>query len=360
VNNQIRLRAILGVLALMLMAGCSRESNQNQPVTTTTNAGTSSAPPATEVKQRGNALVRVIHAVPAGPSVDVFADDTKVFTGIAYKTTSPYKELSGERHTFRLRPAGQDTAQPLAENSEGLSDGKHYTVIAMADANAKPTLYVYNDDLVPPSSGKAKVRIVHAAADAGEIDVYSKTGDKKLFGGVNALTVTSYSELDPMSGTLEVRPEGSNNAVLTIPNVKFNAGETYTIVLTGKAKGAPKLEAIVIEDKLSGGTSAGITREEYERNKDRYTDEAKRSGRKIGAGANDGWLWTKTRAVLANENDLRDSTINVDVENEVVTLTGSVTNDAQKAKAEKVARGVEGVKNVRNQLAIAVMSPPIK
>jgi hypothetical protein len=163
-----------------------------------------------------------------------------------------------------------------------------------------------------------------------------------------------------MTGTLEVRPEGKNNAVLTIPNVKFNAGETYTIVLTGKVKGMPKLEAIVVEDKLGGGANAGITREEYERNKDRYTEEAKRLGRKIGAGANDGWLWTKTRAVLANENDLRDSTINVDVENEVVTLSGSVGNDAQKAKAEKVARDVEGVKNVRNQLAIAVMSPPIK
>ncbi|CAN5438849.1 hypothetical protein BH20ACI3_BH20ACI3_19200 [soil metagenome] len=185
-NHQFKLRAVLGLLALMLVAACSSESNQNQPVTTTTNAGTSKAPPATEVKQRGNALVRVINAVPAGPSVDVFADDTKVFTGIAYKTTTAYKEVSGERHTFRIRPKGQDTAQPLAENSEGLSYGKHYTVIAMAEANGKPTLYVYDDDLVPPSSGKAKVRVIHASADAGEVEVYAKEGNKKLFGGVNA------------------------------------------------------------------------------------------------------------------------------------------------------------------------------
>jgi osmotically-inducible protein OsmY len=60
-------------------------------------------------------------------------------------------------------------------------------------------------------------------------------------------------------------------------------------------------------------TSAAITREEYEKNKESYRDEAKQLGRKIGAGANDGWLWTKTRAALAAEDDLRDSTINVDV-----------------------------------------------
>lgn len=251
-NNQLRLRAVLALLALLLVTACSSESNQNQPVTTTTNTGTSNAPPAAEVKQRGNALVRVIHAVPGGASVDVFADDAKVFSGIAYKTTSPYKEVSGERHTFRIRPAGQDTAQPLAENSEGLSDGEHYTVVAWAGSDGKPALYIVDDDLVPPSSGKAKLRIIHASADAGEVDVYAKEGNKKLFGGVNALKATSYSEFDPMSGTIEVRPEGKNNAVLTIPNAKFDAGDTYTIVVVGKAKGTPKLEAMIVEDKLVG------------------------------------------------------------------------------------------------------------
>src|SRR5207248_8484611 len=125
------------------------------------------------------------------------------------------------------------------------------------DANGKPTLYVYDDDLVPPSSGKAKVRVIHASADAGEVDIYTKQGNKKLFGGVNALSETSYSEFDPMSATLEVRPEGQNNAVLTIPNAKFQTGNTYTVVITGKAKGTPKLEGMIIEDKLAGPAKSG-------------------------------------------------------------------------------------------------------
>lgn len=91
-NKQLRVYTVLALFALLLVTACSKESNQNQPVTTTTNAGTSNAPPATEVKQRGNALIRVIHAVPGGQAVDLFADEMKVFSGIAYKTTSPYKE----------------------------------------------------------------------------------------------------------------------------------------------------------------------------------------------------------------------------------------------------------------------------
>ena len=95
------------------------------------------------------------------------------------------------------------------------------------------------------------------------------------------------------------------------------------------------------------------TREEYERERDRYNREAKESGRTVGTGANDGWLWVKTRFELATADDLRDSTINVDVDNAVVTLSGTVASAAQKTRAETVAKAVEGVGSVRNQLKVA-------
>ena len=94
------------------------------------------------------------------------------------------------------------------------------------------------------------------------------------------------------------------------------------------------------------------TRAEYEANKERYNREAKESGRKVGTGANDTWLWIKTRFDLAAADDLRDSTINVDVDNDIVTLSGTVASAAQKTKAETVAKAVEGVKGVRNQLKV--------
>ena len=94
------------------------------------------------------------------------------------------------------------------------------------------------------------------------------------------------------------------------------------------------------------------TRSEYEANKERYNREAKESGRKVGTGANDTWLWIKTRFDLAAADDLRDSTINVDVDNDIVTLTGTVASAAQKTRAEAVAKAVEGVKSVRNQLKV--------
>jgi osmotically-inducible protein OsmY len=95
------------------------------------------------------------------------------------------------------------------------------------------------------------------------------------------------------------------------------------------------------------------TRAEYEKNKQTYAEEAKSLGRKIGTGLDDGWLWTKTRFDLAAADDLRDSTINVDVENGIVTLSGTVANREQMAKAEQIAKSVEGVKGVKNLLKVA-------
>jgi hyperosmotically inducible protein len=100
-------------------------------------------------------------------------------------------------------------------------------------------------------------------------------------------------------------------------------------------------------------TGRAPTREEYDRDRDRYAREARESGRTVGSGANDGWLWVKTRFELAAADDLRDSTINVDVDNAVVTLTGTVATAAQKTRAQAVARAVEGVTNVRNNLTVS-------
>ncbi|HEY9403411.1 MAG TPA: BON domain-containing protein [Pyrinomonadaceae bacterium] len=99
--------------------------------------------------------------------------------------------------------------------------------------------------------------------------------------------------------------------------------------------------------------NANISEADYEREKARYSGEAKEAGDTIGSGLKDGWLWTKTKGSLAAVDDLRDSTINVDVENGVITLRGTVANAAQKAAAMKAANGIEGKTSVKDMLKVA-------
>jgi hypothetical protein len=95
-----------------------------------------------------------------------------------------------------------------------------------------------------------------------------------------------------------------------------------------------------------------LAREDFDKDKVLYEKKAKESGSKIGEGANDSWLWVKTNAAFATASNLRDSTINVDVENSVITLRGTVSSQKQKMEAEAVATKIEGAKGVRSYLKI--------
>jgi len=97
-------------------------------------------------------------------------------------------------------------------------------------------------------------------------------------------------------------------------------------------------------------SNTNVSRADYDKNRAEY--EKDRGTSSIGQGVNDSWIWFKTRAALAAADDLRDSTINVDVTNDIVTLKGSVANAAQKAAAEKTAKDIEGVKSVKNELTV--------
>jgi BON domain len=94
------------------------------------------------------------------------------------------------------------------------------------------------------------------------------------------------------------------------------------------------------------------TRDDYKKDETSYREEAKKAGSTIGSGLEDGWIHLKVRTALAAVDDLRDSTINVDVDNNVVTLRGSVANAASKKAAEDAAKKVDGVKSVANKLEV--------
>jgi len=130
------------------------------------------------------------------------------------------------------------------------------------------------------------------------------------------------------------------------------ANQNATANRNGNANANANATATASPVVANTNSNRAPTRAEYEANRERYNREAKESGRRVGTGTNDTWLWVKTRFDLAAADDLRDSTINVDVDNDVVTLSGTVASAAQKTRAETVAKAVEGVKSVRNQLKV--------
>jgi hyperosmotically inducible protein len=74
--------------------------------------------------------------------------------------------------------------------------------------------------------------------------------------------------------------------------------------------------------------------------------------RTMGEYTDDKILHTKVWAALTEDKTAEASEINLEVYKGVVQLNGFVDNEKEKAQAEAVAKAVEGVKGVENNLAI--------
>jgi osmotically-inducible protein OsmY len=61
----------------------------------------------------------------------------------------------------------------------------------------------------------------------------------------------------------------------------------------------------------------------------------------------------QVRVKLADDSEVGGQPINVDAHGGTVVLTGKVTNDKLREKAEKIAKKVKGVIGVDNKLAVS-------
>ncbi len=242
---------LLMIFGMFLAACTSNEANRTEPVSSTTGGSTTTASPAASVAARDFAFLRVIHAVPGGGPVDVVTDRGTSVSGASYKQVTPYAEVHSEQQNIRIVPAGTPNAEPLANNREIMVAGHHYTALVTPNTDGTGVnLRIIDDNITPPDTGRAKVRVIHASPDAGEVDVYARGNNTALFSGVNYQTTSSYNSVTPMVATLELRPAGQQRAALVVPNARFEAGKLYTVVVSGRAKGTPKLEATIIQDEL--------------------------------------------------------------------------------------------------------------
>jgi hyperosmotically inducible periplasmic protein len=73
-----------------------------------------------------------------------------------------------------------------------------------------------------------------------------------------------------------------------------------------------------------------------------------------GQAVSDGWITTKVKSSFVGVDALDGSDINVDTNVHVVTLRGTVPSAAARARAVSLAKQVDGVKSVKDELTIGV------
>ncbi|WP_246056271.1 DUF4397 domain-containing protein [Alteribacter natronophilus] len=191
-----------------------------------------------------DAWVRIVHASPDAPAVDVTVNGDVVVEGADFKDATDYLELPAGEHEVAIYPAGEHD-EPVYETYLEVSAGGAYTVAAI-DTLENLDLYVIEDE-TSATEGMAWVRVGHLSPDAPAVDVTA--GGDILFEGAEFPGVTGYEEVEPGTYDLDVRVSGTEDVVLDLSGTELSGDMLYTVLAVGFADGEPGLDTIILADE---------------------------------------------------------------------------------------------------------------
>lgn len=195
-----------------------------------------------------NSFVRVLHASPTAPGVDVYLNGNLVAQNITYGHFTPYLKLASGDANIRVYRAG-DVTTPLLNKSTILTQSSIYTLSIIGKLPNADILPI-NDVRIPPNPNFANLRFVHLSPDSPAVDIVLPN-NTILHSNLTYKEVTDYIPLSPGRYTIEVKLSGSNNIILTVPNIYLNTMKNLSVYIVGLFSGSPGLQALIPLDGSS-------------------------------------------------------------------------------------------------------------
>jgi hypothetical protein len=204
------------------------------------------------VAPAGEGEVRVVHASPDAPNVDVLVDDAPVLSNVPFKAASDYLAVPSGSRNLKVRVAGTTTV--VIDADATVTDGGTYTVLATGPAASIAPL-VLEDNLANPAAGNIKLRLVHASPTAGNVDIYVTAPGADLNAVQPTLSNVPFRAASPYlevpAGTYRVRitPVGTKTVAIDVNNVTLASGQIRTAVAVDAVGGGTPLGAILLADE---------------------------------------------------------------------------------------------------------------
>ncbi|TFG39340.1 MAG: DUF4397 domain-containing protein [Candidatus Aminicenantes bacterium] len=221
----------LTFLGLALVAGACSDDNGNGP--------------------GKNAFVRVVHASPDAPSVDVLVDDQVVLSDVQYQEFSGYLTVPKGMHNIKVNVAGGGAT--VIDADVDLAAGEYYTAIA-SNLAASITPLVLVDDLKAPPAGNAKVRLVHGAPSAGLVDIYVTAPGADIstlnpnVANFGFQDETGYIDLPVGTYQVQVTLAGTKTVAIDTGALPLPAGFIATAIAVEAPGGGAPYAALLMED----------------------------------------------------------------------------------------------------------------
>lgn len=193
-----------------------------------------------EIKNNSS-LVRVFHAAPQAPNVDVYVNDQMVFSNLAFGDFTRYVYLDEGEYNVSVYLAGQKD-RPVINQMVDVPSQQIFTVAATGNLDNLGLLVIPDKVSKSPSQNYSSVRVIHLSPNAPGVDILVD-GDT-LFEDISFGEGTDYVDLNPGTYNVNVVLNSDKSVVLPL-KVTLNPDKIYTIYIIGNP---PTLQALQVVD----------------------------------------------------------------------------------------------------------------
>ncbi len=193
-----------------------------------------------EIKNNSS-LVRVFHAAPQAPNVDVYVNDQMVFSNLAFGDFTRYVYLDEGEYNVSVYLAGQKD-RPVINQMVDVPSQQIFTIAATGNLDNLGLLVIPDKVSKSPSQNYSSVRVIHLSPNAPGVDILVD-GDT-LFEDVAFGEGTDYVDLNPGTYNVNVVLNTDKSVVLPL-KVTLNPDKIYTIYIIGNP---PTLQAVQVVD----------------------------------------------------------------------------------------------------------------
>ncbi len=185
--------------------------------------------------------VKVIHASPDAPAVDVLLNGAVVLSDVPFSAASDYLTIPSGNQNIKVNVAGTDTS--VIDVTPEFLPGSDYTVLATNFvANIAPLLV--NDTNEEPTLGNTGIRVIHASPDAPAVDIL--VNDTVAIPSLEYQVATDFVSLPAATYNIKVNVAGTATTVIEA-NLPLEEGTLYTVIAIGSVSAGTLTPLVLTE-----------------------------------------------------------------------------------------------------------------
>jgi len=194
------------------------------------------------VQQQQVSYIRLLHASPDAPSVDVLINNMPIALNLGYREFTEYMPFYPGRYNVKVFPSG-NRINAVIDTEFNVAPDSIYTVAAtgmLSDIGLLPIM----DTRMVKQPTMVGIKFGHLSPNAPRVDLKLSDGTV-LFKNVGFNEVTKYITLPAGMYTLEIYVTGTNQRVLYVPNVNLLGNRFYSVYAIGLVGEMPPLQVLI-------------------------------------------------------------------------------------------------------------------